>query len=312
MKVLKKSIIALSAAALLVPLLKTDAAAQSPTASPRTAWDAPDLGGVWDFRTLTPLQRPANRADQAVLSEEEAAEIEATTVQRAADADLPSEVRTEPLPAGQNVGGYNNFWFDRGAGVVGDRRTSLITDPLDGRVPRLRQDARHQIGSLGADLPSERPIRYRAGGAGIDGPEDRGLAERCLLGFNSGPPILPGGYNQNIQIFQTPDHVVILNEMVHDSRIISLDGRQHVADTLRQWMGDGRGYWDGDTLVVETTNFSRKTASFNPSVMVAMGNGTNLRLVERFTRIDEDTLNYEYTLHDQTPSTQPFTAERPN
>jgi hypothetical protein len=311
MDVLQKSVLALIAAVLLLPLTEIGAEAQSSTEALRTAWEAPDIGGVWDFRTLTPLQRPDNRADQAVLSEEEVAEIEATTVQRAAEADLPSEIRTEPLPAGENVGGYNNFWFDRGAGVVGDRRTSLITEPQDGRVPRLRQDVRHQIGSLGADLPSERPIRYRAGGAGIDGPEDRGLAERCILGFNSGPPILPGGYNQNIQIFQTPDHVVILNEMVHDPRIISLDGRAHVADTLRQWMGDGRGYWDGDTLVVETTNFTRKTASFNPSVMVAMGNGTNLRLVERFTRVDEDTLSYEYSVHDPTTFTRPFTAELP-
>ena len=311
MKVLKKSILALIAAVLLVPLGETGAEAQSSTEALRTAWDAPDIGGVWDFRTLTPLQRPDDRANQAVLSEEEVAEIEATTVQRAAEADLPSEIRTEPLPAGGNVGGYNNFWFDRGAGVVGDRRTSLITEPQDGRVPRLRQDVRHQIGSLGADLPSERPIRYRAGGAGIDGPEDRGLAERCLLGFNSGPPLLPGGYNQNIQIFQTPDHVVVLNEMVHDPRIIPLDGRPHLADEVRQWMGDGRGYWDGNTLVVETTNFTHKTASFNPSVMVAMGNGRNLRLVERFTRVDGDTLNYQYSVHDPTTFTRPFTAELP-
>jgi len=183
---------------------------------PRTADGQPDLQGVWDFRTLTPLQRPANRAE-ATLTAEEAAEIEARSVAAAAAADQPSEVRSEPLPAGQDVGGYNAFWFDRGAGVVDDRRTSLIVDPPNGRVPALRQGARHQIGSLGEDLASARPILYRAGGAAVDGPEDRGLAERCLLGFNSGPPMLPGGYNQNMQLFQTPSHVVILNEMVHDS-----------------------------------------------------------------------------------------------
>ena len=276
---------------------------------PRTADGQPDLQGVWDFRTLTPLQRPADRADQALLTEEEVAEIEAGSVQRAAEADLPSEVRSEPLPAGENVGGYNNFWFDRGAGVVDDRRTSLIINPPNGRVPPLRQDARHQIGSLGEDLPSDRPIRYRAGGAGVDGPEDRGLAERCILGFNAGPPMLPGGYNQNMQLFQTPDHVVILNEMVHDSRVIPLDQRPHVPEQLRQWMGDARGYWDGDTLVVETTNFTDKTASFNPNVMVAMGTGANLRLIERFTRVNADTLSYEYTVYDPTTFSRSFTAD---
>ena len=302
------------AVAALAPASVAEAQSNASWTVPRTADGQPDLQGVWDFRTLTPLQRPADRADQAVLSEEEVAEIEATTAQRAAEADLPSEVRTEPLPAGgggRAVGGYNNFWFDRGAGVVEDRRTSLIIEPSDGRVPRLRSDARHQIGSLAEDLASDRPVRYRAGGAGIDGPEDRGLAERCILGFNSGPPMLPGGYNQNMQLFQTANHVVILNEMVHDSRIIPLDRRPHLAGDLRQWMGDGRGSWDGETLVVETTNFTHKTASYHPSVMVAMGNGTNLRLVERFTRVDEDTLSYEYSVHDPTTFTRFFTAEIP-
>ena len=307
-------VLATVAVVALVPVSLAEAQSDAPWSVPRTADGRPDLQGVWDFRTLTPLQRPARRADQAVLSEEEAAKIEETAVQRAAEADLPSEIRTEPLPAGGGgaaVGGYNNFWFDRGAGVVGDRRTSLIIDPPDGRVPRLRYDARHQTGSLIEDLPSDRPIRYRAGGAAVDGPEDRGLAERCLLGFNSGPPMLPGGYNQNMHLVQTADHVVILNEMVHDSRIIPLDGRPHVPHDLRQWMGDARGYWDGDTLVVETTNFTDKTASFHPSVMVAMGTGTHLRLVERFTRVDEDTLSYEYSVHDPTTFTRSFTAEIP-
>ena len=223
----------------LAPVSVADAQSKASWTVPRTATGHPDLQGVWDFRTLTPLQRPDDRATQTVLSEEEAAEIEATAVRRAAEADLPSEIRTEPLPTGQNVGGYNNFWFDRGAGVVGDRRTSLITEPPDGRVPRLRNDARRQIGSLSEDLPSDRPIRYRAGGAAVDGPEDRGLAERCILGFNSGPPMLPGGYNQNMQLFQTANHVVILNEMVHDSRVIPLDGRPHVPGDVRTVLHGG-------------------------------------------------------------------------
>ena len=216
-------VLVLSAVAALAPVSVAEAQSNATWTTPLTADGHPDLQGVWDFRTLTPLQRPTDRADQAVLSEEEVAEIEATTLQRVAEADKPSEVRTEPLPAGQNVGGYNNFWFDRGAGRR--RRPAYVTDHRTVRTGECRDSAVTcdiRLARWRADLPSERPIRYRAGGAGIDGPEDRGLAERCILGFNSGPPILPGGYNQNIQICsRPPDHVVILNEMVHDPRIIS-------------------------------------------------------------------------------------------
>ena len=207
-------------------------------AMPRTADGQPDLQGVWDFRTLTPLQRPGERGDQATLTEEEAAEIEQRSVQSAVDADQPSEIRTEPLPVGGNVGGYNNFWFDRGAGVVDDYRTALITDPSDGRVPSLQPRFEMVQLSLGEDIPGTRPVRVRAAGIGADSYEDRGLAERCLLGFNSGPPIVPAGYNQNLQIFQTPDHVVILHEMVHDARIVPLDGRPYLPEGVRQWMGN--------------------------------------------------------------------------
>ena len=136
-------------------------------------------------------------------------------------------------------------------------------------------------------------------------------AERCLLGFNTGPPIVPGGYNQNIQIFQTADHVVILNEMVHDSRIVPLDGRDQLPDHMRQWMGSSRGRWDGDTLVVETTHFTDQTASFAPSVRSSVGNGTTLHLTERFQRLDDDTLLYEFTVNDPDTWTTPFTAALP-
>ena len=138
----------------------------------------------------------------------------------------------------------------------------------------------------------------RSAGTGADDPEDRGLAERCLLGFNSGPPMMPSGYNNNMQLFQTPDHVVILNEMVHDARIIPLDGRPHLPESVRQWMGDSRGRWEGETLVVETTNLSELTGSFDPSAMQAIGTGLTVTLTERFTRVDEDTLLYEYTVDD--------------
>jgi len=151
----------------------------------------------------------------------------------------------------------------------------------------------------------------RAAGIGADSYEDRGLAERCLVGFNSGPPILPAGYNQNIQIFQTPNHVAIVNEMLHDARIVPLDGRAHLPTTIRQWMGDSRGRWDGDTLVIETTNFTDKTAGFNPSVSTAVGTGWTLRLVERFRRVADDTLLYEYTVDDRTTFTRPFTVRLP-
>jgi hypothetical protein len=277
--------------------------------TPRTADGHPDLQGVWDFRTLTPLQRPASRADQAVLTEEEAAEIEARSAQSAIDADRPSEVRTEPLPVGAPVGGYNNFWFDRGASVVDGNRTSLIVSPSDGRVPALQPGVEMVELSLGEDIAGSRPVRVRAAGIGADHWEDRGLAERCLLGFNSGPPIVPAGYNQNLQVFQTADHVVILHEMVHDVRVVPLDRRPHLPEHVRQWMGDARGYWDGDTLVVESRNYTDKTSSFSPSVTMAAGDGTTLNLTERFTRVAEDTLLYEFTVDDVTTFTAPITAQ---
>ncbi|MEE2635608.1 MAG: hypothetical protein VYE68_00045 [Acidobacteriota bacterium] len=280
------------------------------SAQPRLADGTPDLQGVWDFRTLTPLQRPNDQV-AAQLTAEEAAEVEASAVQRAIEADRPSEVRSEPLPVGGNVGGYNNYWFDRGAGVVDDRRTALIVDPSDGRVPATQADVVRQGGDSPEPAVQERPVRFRVDGIGSDGPEDRGLAERCLLGFNTGPPIVPGGYNQNIQIFQTSDHVVILNEMVHDSRIVPLDGRSSLPDDLRQWMGSSRGRWEGDTLVVETTNFTNNTASFSPSVRSSIGSGATLHLIERFSRVDDETLLYEFTVNDAASFTQPFTAALP-
>ena len=287
------------------------AAGQAEFEPPRLADGRPDLQGVWDFRTLTPLQRPEDRGDQALLTPEEAAEIEAAAVQSAVEADRPSEVRTEPLPVGGNVGAYNNFWFDRGAGVVDDHRTSLIVDPPNGRIPEPLPDAKRQAANNDDAAPPDRPVRFRVGGIGTHGPEDRGLAERCLLGFNTGPPIVPGGYNQNLQLFQTPDHVVILNEMVHDARIVPLDGREALPETMRQWMGSSRGHWEGDTLVVETVNFTDQTASFAPSVVSAVGSGATLHLTERFRRVAEDTLLYEFTVNDSISFARPFTAAIP-
>ena len=275
---------------------------------PRLPDGKPDLQGVWDLRTLTPLQRPDDRSAQAQLTPEEIAEIEENARQAAIDADQPSEVRTEPLPVGGTVGGYNNYWFDRGAGGVDDGRTSLLVDPSNGRLPEVPAGVSRQATEDGV---SQRPIRFRVGGVGSDGPEDRGLAERCLLGFNTGPPVVPGGYNQNLQIFQTADHIVILNEMVHDARIVPLDGRSQLSEGMRQWMGSSRGRWEGDTLVVETTNFTEQTASFSPSVRSSVGSGVTLHLTERFRRVDDDTLLYEFTVNDPSSFERPFTAALP-
>ena len=278
------------------------AAAQSAntTAPPRTPWGAPDLGGVWDFRTTTPLERPDEFAGKAELTAEEAAAQKARA--RAQLIDRP--------PQAGDPGGYNVFWVDT-PGVVDDRRTSLIVDPPDGKLPPLMPNAQNQVGSLFEDVPDSGPVRYRAGGSGVDGPEDRGLAERCLLGFAHGPPLTPGGYNQNIQLFQTPSHVVILNEMVHDPRIIPLDGRPHLPGDVLQWNGDARGHWEGDTLVIESKNFTDKTASFTPNAMAAMGTGEHLRLTERLTRVGAGLLRYEFTVDDPTTFTRPFTAAIP-
>ena len=287
------------------------ATAQTSFEPPRLPDGKPDLQGVWDFRTLTPLERPDDLSDKAILGDEEAAEIESKSSARSAELNAPSTDRSELLPAGGNVGAYNHYWVDQGAQVVDDQRTSLIVDPSDGRVPPLQPGIEMQVLSLAEDLGGPLPVRVRAAGRGTDSHEDRGLGERCLVGFNSGPPIVPAGYNQNIQLFQTSDYVVILHEMVHDARIVPLDGRDHLPDGIRQWLGDSRGYWEGDTLVVESTNFTDKTASFNPSIAKAAGNGTTLHLTERFQLVGDDTLLYEYTVDDLTTFTQPFTAVLP-
>ena len=185
---------------------------------------------------------------------------------------------------------YNNFWWDRGDNVVGTRRTSLVIDPPNGRVPPLTE--------AGAQRAAE---RLRINQSPTEGPEDRPLGERCITGFNSGPPMLPAAYNMNVQIFQTPDHVVLLNEMVHNARIIPLDGSDH--GTLPQWTGVSRGHWDGDTLVVETKNYLRETSFRN--------SGKNLHLVERIRRVDEDTLLYSFTVTDPTTWTAPWSVELP-
>ena len=263
--------------------------AQQGASALRTPWGDPDLQGVWDFRTITPLERPAELADQAFLTEEEAAGLETAAVDRSERLAQPSEVRTEPLPAGGSVGAYNDFWFDRGFNVVASRRTSLIVDPPDGRIPTLTP-AGQQRAALRSAARARPAVTW----------EDRSLFERCVT---RGLPRLPGGYNQNLQILQTPDHVVILYEMMREARVIPLDGRSHLPAAVRLWHGDSRGRWEGDTLVVETTNFSPKN-DFR-------GAGAGLRLVERFTRLDGDTIDHQVTISDPTTFTQAWTAAIP-
>lgn len=287
------------------------ASAQHTFEPPRLPDGRPDLQGVWDFRTLTPLERSEELADKAILSAEEAAEIEAKAAARSAQLNAPTSDRDRRLPAGGDVGGYNHYWVDQGATVVENQQTSLIVDPPNGRLPALQPGVEMQALSLSADLPGTRPNRTRTAGIATDSYEDRGLAERCLLGFNTGPPIVPGGYNQNIQLFQTSEYVVILNEMVHDARVIPLDGRDHLPGHIRQWNGDSRGYWEGDALVVESINFPDKRASFNPASFTAAGSGATLHLVERFQLVAENTLQYEYTVTDPVTFTRPFTVVLP-
>jgi hypothetical protein len=259
--------------------------------APRTPWDDPDLQGVWDFRTLTPLERPTNLAGKEFLTNEEAAAFAQKTLDdRNADRRDGAEI---PAGLGSDVErAYNQFWMDYGNNLTDDKRTSLIVDPPDGRIPwtpPMQKRAANFLEEFFGRVPA--------------GPEDRALAERCLLGFNSGPPMLPSAYNNNVQLFQTPAYVVILNEMVHNARIVPLDGRPHLAPHVRQWVGDSRGRWEGQALVVDTSNFLRET-SF-------LGSSANLHLVERFTRVGPHTLLYEFTVEDPQTWTRPWTAAIP-
>ena len=267
------------------------AAAQSNGDGPRTAWGDPDLTGVWDFRTLTPIERPDALGDKAVLTAEEAAAFEQQALQQW-DADRRDGSDLEFGIGSDIERAYNDFWWDYGNSIDEDRRTSLIVDPPDGKIPWTPEG-------------KARPGTFDGAFSGIPaaGPEDRALSERCILGFNSGPPVESSAYNNNLQMFQTPDTVVIFNEMIHDARIVPLDGRAHLDDGIRQWMGVSRGQWEGDTLVVETTNFLRETHF--------QGSSANLHLVERFTRVSEDRLLYEYTVSDPATFTRPWTVQMP-
>jgi hypothetical protein len=268
---------------------KAKAGSSKTWTAPRTPDGHPDLQGIWSNATVTPLERPADLAGKAVLTDEEAAEFAQKTVQRN-NADQRAGRGTDA-----DVGlAYNDFWYDRGTKAIKTRRTSLIVDPPDGRLPALTPEAQSRAAAR-AEHRREHPA---------DGPEDRSLPERCLNWATAGPPMLPSFYNNNYQIIQSPDTVVIFNEMIHDARVIPMDGRPHLPGTVRQWLGDSRGHWEGDTLVIETTNFTDKTAF--------RGSSPNMRLVEKFKRVDADTLLYEFTVDDPAAFTKPWTVQVPS
>jgi hypothetical protein len=246
----------------------------------------PDLQGLWTNATITPFERPKDLAGKEFFTEEEAAAYEKRV------AENSNRDRRGATAEADVAGAYNDFWFDRGSKIVPTRRTSLVIDPPDGKIPPLTPQAQKAAAAAAAIL--RRPP---------EGPEDMALPDRCLLWPTAGPPMLPTGYNSNYQILQIPGYVVIFIEMIHDVRIIPLDGRPHLPQHIRQWLGDSRGHWEGNTLVVDTTNFTDKTHF--------RGADRNLHLIERFTRSGPDTILYEFTVDDPTAFTQPWTAQAP-
>jgi hypothetical protein len=276
------------------PAAHTTGAAKT-SSLPRTSDGQPDLQGVWNYSTITPLKRPSKLGTKEFFTDEEAANFEEEENRRE-NRDLidPEQGGLQYPPGG--VVPYNEFWYDRGAKIVGSKRTSLIVDPPDGRLPAWTPE-----GQKRADLRAAARREDELGHPLADSWEDRPLPERCILGLNAGPPMTPGSYNNNFQLFQTPGYVVILNEMVHDARIVPLDGRPH--GSIRQWKGDSRGHWEGNTLVVDTTNFKRETS--------LEGSSVNTHLIERFTLADADTLVYQFTVDDPTTWTRPWTAVIP-
>jgi len=272
---------------------------------PRTEYGQPDLQGVWNFSSNTPMQRPKKYGNQEFLTREQVEEAiaEQETSAAAADALAAKRVINPGAPdATDNPGGYNDFWFEV-RGLSETVRSSHIVYPLDGRVPDAVEGAPRQYGGLVPDIPSTRPVRYVVGGIAKAGPEDRGLSERCIVGFNSGPPFLPSLYNNNLQIVQSKDTAVIMTEMIHDARIVHLGDKPELDENITLWSGDSRGYYDGDTLVVETKNFNGLRQTFNST-----GANKDMILTERFTRTAFDNVDYEFTIDDPSTFTDKITA----
>jgi hypothetical protein len=271
-------------------LLAQSVSAQKTWTPPKTPDGQPDIQGIWTNSTLTQLERPADFAGKASISEAEAQAFEKQTLTQGsrdrrdggADADLSRA--------------YNELFFDHGdklARLGNTVRTSMIVDPPDGRIPAFTPEAEKRLEAARAEArlhPADRP-------------QDRSLPERCVFWPTSGPPMLPGPYNNNYQIVQTPGYVMILSEMIHEVRIIPLDGRPHLPGSTRLWVGDSRGHWDGNTLVVDTTNFNGKVRF--------RGSDEHLHVTERFTRVGPETIDYKFTIDDATTYTRPWTGELP-
>ena len=307
-----------------IVMVASGALAQPTTDIPRRPDGRPDLSGTYDIATLTPLQRPAEFGDTLVLTEEEAATLAAEAGSLERIFNIPAERNQETIApreappvggdgssgAAGNVGGYNSFWMDFGQSgfqIDGEYRTSIIVDPADGRRPPLTQEARERLAARTAFLRPNTGTAWwlendlDAPGP-YDHPEQRPHAERCLMGFGStaGPPMLPVLYNNLKRIVQTDETIMILVEMVHDARVIRMN-QEHVAPEIRSWLGDSVGHWEGDTLVVDTSNFRD-----SPSLGQA---SENLHVVERFTRVDKGTLLYQFTVDDPTAWTAPWSGE---
>ena len=255
--------------------------------TPRTPDGKPSLEGIWTHATLTPLERPPELGDKQFFTKEEAAQYEKAVRER-------TNADRRDGGAEADVGrAYNEGWYNRGTNVVPTLRTSLIIDPPDGKIPALTPEAQKKAAAR---------VEYRRLHP-ADGPEDRSLAERCIVWRTAGPPMMPGPYNNNYQIVQSPGIVTIVSEMIHDARVIPTDGSPHLPANVRQWMGDPRGHWEGNTLVVDTTNFTDKT-NFS-------GSGENLHLVERFTRTGPESLMYEFKVEDASSFVRPWTVQIP-
>jgi hypothetical protein len=300
--------------ATIAALLPIGLGAQSKSTS-KTPWGHPDLQGLWNVATMTPLERPDDAKGRLILTEAEVRKLEGASAARRENRARPSDGNRQAPPVGGdgstgaagNVGGYNNFWVDPGDTynkVDGQFRTSIIVDPPDGRIPQTLPEAvKRNQARLRATPTSDAPenVETRAPGA-YDNPEQRPLGERCIMGFGSvsGPPMLSVLYNNFKQIVQTPTHVMILVEMVHDARIIPFK-TTHAPDSIRKWMGDSIARWEGDTLVVETTNFTDKTRF--------RGASEKLKVTERFNRAGDGTLLYRFTVEDPSTWARPWTGE---